>query len=100
VKLFETFIQEKGIEIATLPPAYFKLLDMETLKGFKYLITAGESADYDKVAEYLNYGTFYNAYGPTESSICASIFRIEKGHNLTSPNIPIGKPISNTRLYI
>ncbi|SMO95682.1 amino acid adenylation domain-containing protein, partial [Flavobacterium resistens] len=100
VKLFENFIQENQIEIGTLPPAYLKLLDIETLKGFKCLITAGESADFDKVREYSNYGTFYNAYGPTETSICASIFKIEKGDNPDSSNISIGSPISNTQVYI
>ncbi|MEP6931431.1 MAG: amino acid adenylation domain-containing protein, partial [Flavobacterium sp.] len=100
VKLFEKYIIENKIDIATITPAYLKLLDISSLKELKVLISAGESAVYDKVAEYLKYGTFYNAYGPTETSICATIFKIEKGNKLNGINIPIGKPIANTAIYI
>ncbi|MFC0779785.1 AMP-binding protein, partial [Flavobacterium sp. HJSW_4] len=100
IKLFESYIKENNIDIATLPPAYLKLLDVDSLQGLKVLITAGESADYDKVAEYLKFGTYYNAYGPTETSICGTIFKVEKGKKLNSFTIPIGTPISNTSIYI
>jgi amino acid adenylation domain-containing protein/non-ribosomal peptide synthase protein (TIGR01720 family) len=100
IKLLESYILENEIEIATLPPAYLKLIDVESLKGLKVLITAGESPVYDKVVEYLKYGTFYNAYGPTETSICGSIFKIEKGKTLDSSTIPIGSPISNVEIFI
>lgn len=100
VKLFEKYIIKNKIDIATLSPAYFKLLDINSLKDLKVLITAGESAVYDKVAEYLKYGTFYNAYGPTETSICATILKIDKGSSLKSTSISIGKPIANTAVYI
>ena len=100
VKLFEKYIVENNIEIATLPPAYLKLLDINSLKGLKILITAGEPPIYDKVLEYLKYGTFYNAYGPTEASICGTIYEIEKGSKLDSSVIPIGKPIANASIYI
>ncbi|MBS7256346.1 non-ribosomal peptide synthetase [Flavobacterium branchiicola] len=100
VKLFEKYIIENKIDIATITPAYLKLLDISSLKDLKVLISAGESAVYDKVVEYLQYGTFYNAYGPTETSICATIFKIEKDSKLNTVNIPIGKPIANTAIYI
>ncbi|QSW88372.1 amino acid adenylation domain-containing protein [Flavobacterium endoglycinae] len=100
VKLFEKYIVNHKIDIATLTPAYFKLVNIESLKDLKFLITAGESAVYDKVQEYLKFGTFYNAYGPTETSICATILKVEKGSQLKSPVISIGKPIANTAVYI
>ena len=100
VKLFENYILENKIEIATLPPAFLKLLDTNSLKKLKVLITAGEAAVADKVSEYLQYGTFYNAYGPTETSICATTFKIEKGKQLNFINIPIGKAIGNTQAYV
>lgn len=99
-KLFEEYIVENHIAIATLPPAYLKLLDIDKLKGLKILITAGEAPVYNKVQEYLKYGTFYNAYGPTEASICGTIYKIEKGTELDSPVIPIGKPIANASIYV
>ena len=100
VKLFEAYIQLNQIEIATLPPAYLKLVNVESLKGLKVLITAGEPAICDKVTEFLKYGTFYNAYGPTEASVCGTMFRAEKGCILDNTVIPIGSPIANTTIYI
>ncbi|MBS7256341.1 non-ribosomal peptide synthetase [Flavobacterium branchiicola] len=100
VKLLEKYIVENKIEIATIPPALFKLIEVNKLKDLKVLVTAGEAAVYEKVVEYLNHGTFFNAYGPTETSICATIFKIEKGTKLSFTSIPIGKPIANTQVYV
>jgi acyl carrier protein len=40
--------------------------------------------------------TLWNVYGPTETTIWSSIFRIEAPNGL----IPIGRPIANTQMYI
>ncbi len=96
---FEEYIAENNIDLMTLPPAFFSLLNMERVQGLKAVITAGEAAVISKTKEYLKYGTFYNAYGPTENSICASIYKIEKG-NVEFDILPIGKPIANTEIYI
>lgn len=100
IKLFETYMVENEIEVATLPPAFLKLLNIDCLKNLKVLITAGESAIHDKVSEYLQYGTFYNSFGPTESSISCTGYKVEKGNQLKATNIPIGKPIKNVQIYI
>ena len=97
---FEEYIADHEIDIMTLPPAFFSLLNTERLKPLKAIITAGEDAVLGKTKEYLQYGTFYNAYGPTETSICATVYKIDKGQRIDSNKIPIGKPIANTRIYI
>ncbi|WP_378186687.1 amino acid adenylation domain-containing protein [Aquimarina sp. W85] len=38
----------------------------------------------------------YNSYGPTESTVCATFYKVDK----LSTNIPIGKPINNRQVYI
>jgi amino acid adenylation domain-containing protein/non-ribosomal peptide synthase protein (TIGR01720 family) len=100
VKLFESYVVENNIDISILPPAFFKMLDVQSLKGFKVLITGGESAVYDKVAEFVQHGNFFNAYGPTEVCVLGTISKIEKGSELLSKTVPIGKPIANTEVYI
>lgn len=98
--LLESYIIDQKISIATLPPSYLRLMDVKNLKGMRGLITAGEAPAIDKVSEYLSYGTFYNAYGPTETSICGSVYKIPKGSSLNTTTIPIGYPIANTQIYI
>ncbi|WP_106793798.1 non-ribosomal peptide synthetase [Aquimarina sp. Aq78] len=95
VKRFEQYIEEHKISFATIPPAYLKLVDCSQIKNVKTLITAGEQAPLEKAKSFSEYGTYVNAYGPTETSICATTY---KG-NITS-SVPIGIPISNTSVYI
>ncbi|MBB6131882.1 non-ribosomal peptide synthetase, partial [Mucilaginibacter lappiensis] len=98
--LLASYIVENEISLATIPPAYLKLLDVEKIKTLKKLVTAGESAIAEKASAFLNYGNYYNAYGPTESSICASVYQVENEVNTLGLNVPIGKPIWNTGIYI
>lgn len=94
------FIAAHQINLATLPPAYFKLMDISKLKNLNRLITAGEAAILDKAVLYNQYGDFYNAYGPTETSIWASVFKLSKGSGIRGNTVPIGAAIPNTKLYI
>ncbi len=41
-------------------------------------------------------GEILNMYGPTETAIWSTVYRVEEQRN----NIPIGKPIVNTQVYI
>jgi amino acid adenylation domain-containing protein/non-ribosomal peptide synthase protein (TIGR01720 family) len=41
-----------------------------------------------------------NAYGPTETTITATIYEPEFPPNFTSAYVPIGRPLDNTEIYI
>ncbi len=41
-------------------------------------------------------GRVFNAYGPTEITVCATYHRVEEARDL----VPIGRPLGNSRLYI
>lgn len=99
-KMLEAYIADKEIDIATIPPSYMNLMDVKILGRLKTLITAGEPPVYSKVKEYLNLSNYYNAYGPTETSICSAMYGLLKGDELPLGNIPIGKPIANTYTLI
>ncbi|WP_017496632.1 non-ribosomal peptide synthetase [Flavobacterium sp. WG21] len=45
-------------------------------------------------------GTCFNAYGPTETSICATIYKVNENQLQKLSNVPIGFPIANTKIYI
>lgn len=99
-KSLEEFMNRTGVDIATIPPSYLRLMEIQNLKTLKTLITAGESPIYNKVQEFIKQGTYYNAYGPTETSICSSMFKVDQGDVLRSGTIPIGRPMANTSAYI
>lgn len=41
-------------------------------------------------------GVFFNAYGPTESTVCATVAQCFEDMDM----LPIGRPIANTKIYI
>ncbi|MFK8105471.1 MAG: amino acid adenylation domain-containing protein [Saprospiraceae bacterium] len=100
-KLLERYIQDKQIDLAIVPPSYFQVMNNESLKHLKILITGGDSPNYEKVRSFLSYGgNYYNSYGPTETSMCVSIFKLTKNISFNAKTIPIGKPIANTQFLI
>ncbi|ASW74386.2 hypothetical protein IQ37_04790 [Chryseobacterium piperi] len=60
------------------------------------LISGGDRLQVNQIHQLLNKIDVYNTYGPTESTVCCSYYKITKD----SENIYIGTPISNTRIYI
>jgi amino acid adenylation domain-containing protein len=98
--LLATYIIENKIDIATLPPSYLRKIEVDQIRGMQKLITAGEAAPLEKINEYLKYGTYFNAYGPTETSICGTIFKLEKGAEVAHKSLPIGQPIPNVQILV
>jgi amino acid adenylation domain-containing protein len=96
----EEYIMKNKIDWACITPAYLRVLDPEKIQTLKKLVTAGESAVAHKARLFLEHGDYYNAYGPTEASICASIFGLKQGEKIKNGNIPIGTPIANAKIYI
>lgn len=94
------FLKEKKVTVATFPPSYLNLLNVNDINGLKSIITAGEAAYPEKALEVLESGVnYFNAYGPTECSVCVSIHKVTKADKNQS-FISIGKPIANLSVYI
>ena len=99
-KQFVTFLKETNSSVVTFPPSYLELLSDNDISGLRCIITAGESANTLKALSVTALGIdYYNAYGPTECTVCVSIYKVT-GNDLEKSIIPIGKPIANTQLYI
>ena len=95
---FISFLEHTKATVVTLPPSYLNFIDAKDIKGIRCLITAGEAANPVKVREIADYGiACYNAYGPTEYSVCATIYRVSTSDMQV---VPIGHPIANTYIYI
>ncbi|MCL2681703.1 MAG: amino acid adenylation domain-containing protein, partial [Streptococcaceae bacterium] len=89
------YCNEERISIVTLPPNFF--VTVECL-DVRIIVTAGSESSRD-VLEKAENSRYINAYGPTENTVAATHW--ERVDNQAIPNtIPIGKPISNTKVYI
>jgi len=92
----EKYISEKGITIALLPPA---LLEQLNVKGPRVIITAGSESSRRIIENNQHIPVYSNDYGPTEGSVCATVWKYKSGDVLPQ-RIPIGKPINNKQVYI
>lgn len=93
------YLEEKAVTIAALVPSYLKALDQHPLPSLKTLIVGGEPANPKDVKFYGKNKHYFNAYGPTEVSVCASYYLVDASKN-DGDHLPIGKPIPNTAIYI
>ena len=88
-----------GVTVATLPPAYLAALGQPNFTSLRLLLTAGEppvAADLRYYAARLHY---MNAYGPTEASVCATLWSVPPA-GWQDTDLPIGSPLGNTGLHI
>ncbi|MFD4983089.1 amino acid adenylation domain-containing protein, partial [Streptomyces sp. NPDC058383] len=90
-------LAERRITCATLPPVVLSAMGEARLPASMTLVTAGEACSAELVDRWAPGRTMVNAYGPTESTVCAT---------MSAPLSPgagaptIGRPITNTRVYV
>jgi len=94
--------------ILCVPSVYGELLeavDGGPLAPLQTVIVAGESCSWHLVDMHhrmLPGVQLFNEYGPTEATVWSTVYRCEP-HSLGSgrlASVPIGRPISNTQLYV
>ena len=90
------FLREASITHATFPPSLLAILPADNLPLLQTVISAGEACSSEVAGRWSNGRKFYNAYGPTEATVCVSSCLYENN----SETLPIGRPIQNTQLYV
>ncbi len=91
-------INHYQISHITLTPSYLKLLPQIDMPSLTTLILAGEHNDNTLIKQWRNKLQLFNAYGPSEATVCATYANLSASTTIF-PNL-IGKPINNTRIYI
>lgn len=95
------YLDERRITIATLPPAYLSGMPPEAGGRLRIVITAGSASTVELTERWRNKVTYINAYGPTETTICATAWTAPDGGGpLDTNTVPIGTPLPNTQAYI
>ncbi|MBS4097956.1 MAG: amino acid adenylation domain-containing protein [Sulfuricella sp.] len=88
-------LREQRITHVTLPPSLLAVLPCEALPDLSGLIVAGEPCTAEIAEKWCAGRRFFNAYGPTEATVCATISAYGgSGRPL------IGRPIDNTQVHI
>jgi amino acid adenylation domain-containing protein len=89
-------LKEYEITHIILPPSALAVLPLEELPKLGTIIVGGEACSEELIKQWATGRNFFNAYGPTETSVCATV---EKWTDETE-KINIGRPIANTQVYI
>lgn len=93
---FAELLRSRGVTVVTLPPSILAALPSEALPDLRTVVTAGEACSKELVARWQPGRKFINAYGPTESTVCATMNTCVDSEQKPS----IGRPIDNVRIYL
>ena len=89
-------LKENAISHTFLPPTVLAGLPSDGFLHLKTLWSAGEACSRDIVRKWAKDRRFFNAYGPTEATVCSTIYECNDDNQYP----PIGYPIDNIRTYI
>ncbi len=86
------YFEQNQITICFLPTQFCEQFIALDNRSLRILLTGGEQLNHYMPTPY----TIVNNYGPTENTVVTTSFSLEHPMH----NIPIGKPIDNTRVYV
>ncbi|WP_310488909.1 amino acid adenylation domain-containing protein, partial [Chamaesiphon sp. VAR_69_metabat_338] len=90
-------LRDNAITHVTLPPTVLAVLPLASLPALQTIICAGESCPKDIFKKWWQpQRRLFNAYGLTEVTVWSTIAEIK----YPNEQIAIGRPISNTQIYI
>ncbi|MCG8366698.1 MAG: amino acid adenylation domain-containing protein, partial [Pseudanabaenales cyanobacterium] len=87
-----------AISHVTLPPAALAVMEMEIeeLSALAHLIMAGEACSLELAKRWSAACRLWNAYGPSEDTVCATVTQVTPN----ADRLSIGRPIANTQVHI
>ncbi len=92
IEKLNEYYNENDITISFLPTQICEQFMKQDNKSLRYLLAGGDKLRYFEGKNY----KIVNNYGPTENTVVTTSFEVDKAYD----NIPIGKPIANTQIYI
>ncbi len=104
------FLEQNKLNALKLTPSHLKAFKKSlsikaSLVPKGSLFLGGESLSWEDIDSFfsssdLSVMSIFNHYGPTEACVGCCIFPIPPHHRRHSSTVPIGKPISNTHIYL
>ncbi|MCP5048920.1 MAG: AMP-binding protein, partial [bacterium] len=88
---FPEFLKRHAVSMIILTPTFLHQVPREDFPSLKMLMTCGDEPNAGDIYYYSQVSNYFNGYGPTEISICASYYKFPRGHRGIAS---IGKPVS------
>lgn len=103
-------VEREQLTLLNLPTAFWHVLvDHLSTSGLmlpacvRLVIVGGERAARSALETFLPHAPhagWTNAYGTTEATITSTVYHLPPGSALPSGELPIGSPLTNTRVYV
>ncbi|MGP8300094.1 amino acid adenylation domain-containing protein [Streptomyces inhibens] len=93
-------LAEHRVTHVTLPPSALSALTPGTLPKNLTLVVAGEACPPAVARTWSAHHRMINAYGPTESTVCASMSAALTPDTVSGDSVPIGRPLSGVRVSV
>jgi len=93
---FTMLLDEQAITTLTLVPSLLAHLPVASLPHLRMLISAGEACPPSLLARWAAQRQFFNAYGPTEATICATVALCHQQMDW----LPMGQPLEHVQVYL
>ncbi|MFA0964358.1 amino acid adenylation domain-containing protein [Roseivirga sp. BDSF3-8] len=97
--ILAAYMEEKRVTFVSMPVSYFNMLPLNKVPTLRAVLAGGEAADVAIASEASRQLRYWNAYGPTECCVITSRYEVQPADQQRK-SMPIGKPVSNTRVYI
>ncbi|PHM33529.1 non-ribosomal peptide synthetase [Xenorhabdus innexi] len=109
---FGHFLREQQITVTDLPTAFWHQWVQELAAGrcgfspsLRLVIVGGEKAELHHLTLWKSLAEtqtcrWINSYGPTEATVIATVLKVDGHSPYTAATLPIGFPLTNTRIYI
>lgn len=95
LKKITSLIYRYNVSHTDLPPVIFSIFlkhvqkSIESFKSLKHIVFGGEKADEKIIHQLLSFFNLYNAYGPTETTICSSLKEVSLNWNSKDIGVPL-----------
>ena len=94
------FVREQRITHASFAPSVLSTCRVESLAPVRNLTVGGEVCPRDVVSRFAAGRRMLNAYGPTETAVCATMSAALDPAGDSSADPPIGRPLQNTAVHV
>ncbi|WP_227983812.1 non-ribosomal peptide synthetase [Nocardia spumae] len=89
-------VRARRITHLTLPPSVLLETEFGTEAADVALISAGEPCTPEVVEAVRGFRQVFNAYGPTEATVCATMHRLTFDESV----VPVGQPLAGSAVYV
>ncbi|XP_053394894.1 linear gramicidin synthase subunit D-like [Mercenaria mercenaria] len=92
------------VSVITLPPSALNIYSPEELPDIRKVVAAGEACTLNLTIKWTSAKTvrFFNAYGPTEATVCATVYEHfpKTLYEDVNRDLPVGKAIDGVHVYL